>query len=561
MFFHSFNNYLFFQISHYTGEISTREPLDREYRAIHDLIAEARDQGTPYRSARVPIRITVSDVNDNAPEIVDPQEDVVSVREEQPSGTEVVKVRAIDGDNGYNATITYSILKGRDSDGYGLFTIDPATGVIKTRVSFDHEERSIYRLAIAATDGGKPPKQSVRLLRVEVLDLNDNRPTFTSSSLTFTVREDVLIGHVIGVVGGSHESDADNLNASNSGLHVTYTLTSLKTDAIEGAFDIDRNSGSLVVARSLDREQQSEYRLEVRALDTKATNNPQSSAVTIKVEIEDVNDNAPAWPIDPITINIIENTRIGSAVYNFSAIDLDTGVNAEIQYKLLRQMPFDMIDTFAVDPLSGTLNILKSIDYEELEEYLLIVSATDQSQNVSERLSTSVTARIVISDANDNVPVFVSPSDNDSILLLSDLTRIDQLVTHVVAIDQDSNENGRVSYSIINGNDEEYFSIDSDTGHLRLARSLSDASKMARYQYGNSGLANEKYSLVISAKDNGSPMSNEARTNLQIIIQRSKTNPPRFSESVYHANVSENMPIGTYVAQVAAKSFHSDNGK
>lgn len=54
-------------------------------------------------------------------------------------------------------------------------------------MSLDHEERSIYRLAVAATDSGKPPKQTVRLLRVEVLDLNDNRPTFTSSSLVFRV--------------------------------------------------------------------------------------------------------------------------------------------------------------------------------------------------------------------------------------------------------------------------------------------------------------------------------------------------------------------------------------
>lgn len=169
------------------GEIITREPLDRELRSSYELVAEARDQGTPYRSARVPVRVIVTDVNDNAPDIVDPQEDVVSVREEQPPGTDVVRIRAIDRDNGYNSSITYSILKGRDSDGYGLFSIDPMSGMIKTRVQLDHEERSIYRLAVAATDGGKPPKQTVRLLRVEILDLNDNRPTFTSSSLVYKV--------------------------------------------------------------------------------------------------------------------------------------------------------------------------------------------------------------------------------------------------------------------------------------------------------------------------------------------------------------------------------------
>lgn len=172
-----------------TGEIITKEPLDREQHASYDFVIEARDQGTPSRSCRAQVHILISDINDNAPEIVDPQEDVVSVREDQPPGTYVVQIRAIDRDNGYNASVTYSLLKGRDSNGFGLFTIDPSTGIIRTRTILDHEERSIYRLAIAATDDGKPPKQTVRLLRVEVLNLNDNRPTFTSSSLIYKVIE------------------------------------------------------------------------------------------------------------------------------------------------------------------------------------------------------------------------------------------------------------------------------------------------------------------------------------------------------------------------------------
>lgn len=76
---------------------------------------------------------------------------------------------------------------GRDTDGYGVFTIDPLTGIMRTRLVLDHEERSVYRIAVAATDNGIPPKQTVRVLRVEVLDVNDNRPTFSSSSLIFKV--------------------------------------------------------------------------------------------------------------------------------------------------------------------------------------------------------------------------------------------------------------------------------------------------------------------------------------------------------------------------------------
>lgn len=172
----------------------TREPLDRESRAVYEVVAEARDQGVPPRSARVAVRVRVTDVNDCSPELVDPQEDVVSVREEQPPGTEVVRVRAVDRDDGNNASVTYSLLTGRDSDGNGVFAVDPVTGVIRTRAVLDHEDRAIYRLAVAATDSGKPPRQTVRLLRVEVLDLNDNRPTFTSSSLVFRVSKEQMRG-------------------------------------------------------------------------------------------------------------------------------------------------------------------------------------------------------------------------------------------------------------------------------------------------------------------------------------------------------------------------------
>lgn len=170
-----------------TGEITTRTSLDREQKEVHDLIAEARDQGSPARSSRISIKIKVLDVNDNAPEIVDPQEDVVSVREEQMPGTEVARVKATDSDIGQNASITYSIIKGDDSDGFDIFRIDPITGVIRTRIILDHEEKTIYTLTVAATDSGIPAKQTMRVLRIEVLDLNDNRPTFTSSSLVFKV--------------------------------------------------------------------------------------------------------------------------------------------------------------------------------------------------------------------------------------------------------------------------------------------------------------------------------------------------------------------------------------
>lgn len=99
------------------------------------------------KSVRVPVTIKVTDVNDNSPEIIDPREDVVSVREEQQPGAEVARVKAIDRDNGINASVLYSILNERDMDGFGVFVIDSNTGVIKTSTG---KKKNVFQLKINA---------------------------------------------------------------------------------------------------------------------------------------------------------------------------------------------------------------------------------------------------------------------------------------------------------------------------------------------------------------------------------------------------------------------------
>lgn len=100
----------------------------------------------------------------------------------------------------------------RDSDGYNVFTIDPITGMIRTKAVLDHEERNVYRVSVKATDAGRPPRHSVRALRVEVLALADNRPTFTSSSLTFNVSTNDP-GHPVGFICSLDSFASASLNA------------------------------------------------------------------------------------------------------------------------------------------------------------------------------------------------------------------------------------------------------------------------------------------------------------------------------------------------------------
>lgn len=354
--------------------------------------------------------------------------------------------------------------------------------------------------------------------------------------------------------------DAQNLISSSQAdtLAISYTITSLSNDKHEGVFELDRQTGILVVAQALDREEQSEYKLEIRALDTTSTSNPQSSKITVKIEVTDINDNPPVWPDDPIIIEVEESLKIGQIIHNFTATDADDGSNAEMQYKMIDQTPHDDSNVFSLDPLTGSLTLIKTLDYENQKEYIVVIQATDQAKNATQRLHTTVTALILIQDVNDNRPVFVSPSQDTTIMLSSGI-QVGQLVTHVLAIDKDSDgDNGRIKYTILSGNDGGHFKIHERTGFIELIKPLP----IMRSGEGDINVNSNKFEMVVSATDGGVPLPLETTLNLKIIIHGTSTSPPRFLQSYYYANISEDARPNSFVLRVNARSFNDggDNG-
>lgn len=344
------------------------------------------------------------------------------------------------------------------------------------------------------------------------------------------------VGYVVGSIVTSENLDHENAISGSTGSHITYTLNSLMSENSAESFDIDRSTGSLVVARELDRETQSEYRLEVRALDTSAMNNPQSSAITVRVDIVDANDNAPLWPQDPITVTVSENSEVGTNVHNLTATDADSGSNGDLRYALIKQYPGT--DTFTLDALTGSLVLAKPLDYETIQEYTLVIVAVDQSANISERLSTSVTCRVIVEDYNDNSPRFVIPSSSK--VYFSDSITVGMLVTHIVAVDSDGGDNGRVTYVISSGNEGNFFALGYDNGIITLAKSLPTDSQ-------------NTYTLNITSSDHGTP-TRQAHMVLKLSLRNSMDSTPQFANSVYYASVSEDANPGTSVIKVSAKT-------
>lgn len=334
------------------------------------------------------------------------------------------------------------------------------------------------------------------------------------------VVEGVAIGQEIGTV------IAEDREAGENG-RVTYTLLSGNA---YGSFDINKTTGALFVAREIDREQVSQYTLQVKAVDTSVTH-PQSNIINIKIDVVDVNDCAPTFKMDPVIFSVSENAAVGTAVWNFSAVDPDDGSNGVIQYALAHQWP---VSAFKINANSGILTLINPLDHEQHPEYTIVVTASDQPENESQRLTTSVTARVLVEDFNDNWPVFVSRTRVD---IMED-EPVGYPLLHVIAVDRDARDNGRVSYSIVSGNEDGAFSLDPATGVLAVTRPLDRESQ-------------NRYALNVTAADHGRP----AKSSWQLVhihVEDINDNPPRFMRPLYEAAVPENGPAGTFVVKVSA---------
>lgn len=326
---------------------------------------------------------------------------------------------------------------------------------------------------------------------------------------------------------------SEGAGAASAGRgQVKYTLR--HSDVSQQVFDLDRSTGALIVAGRVDRETKSVYEMEVHALDTGASTNPQSSSVSVRVEVLDVNDNAPQWPDDPVTVAVAEDAVVGSVVYNFTASDADADANAELRYTVVQQGPG--ATAFSLDPLTGMLTLVEPLDFETTRDHVIVVRATDQAANASERLFADVTARIAVQDVNDNGPRVVSPAF--SRLYVDGSARPGDWLCNVVAVDRDAGDNGRCVYAIGAGNDKGAFGIGYDTGALVLT-AFPDTTK--------------KHVLNITVADRGTP-ARHAYLSLEVAFTASAEQSVQFSQKLYSANVSEDAPVGSFVAKVTANS-------
>jgi hypothetical protein len=371
-----------FSVDAETGVVTISAPLDREEQGLYNFTVVASDRGSPAQTTSAVFTVTILDVNDNRPMF--PQASYSArIDENATIFTPVATIEAVDGDEGRNADVTYSL-----ADGRGTFQIDSITGQVFTVGSVDFEQQSSYVLDIQASDGGVVPLSSTTTLTISITDENDNAPVFGTGEYRFTVTEN-LAG---GVIGSVFAQDAD----SGSNADITYSIADSELDGT--VFRLDAGSGDVSTAFPLDRELQDSYSFTVVALDSGTP--PLSSQATVRVVVEDSNDNPPVFSQEVYSTTQGEDVTVGSPLLAVNATDEDIGINGDVTFRLA----LSGAGLFSLNEISGQLTLAGSLDAESALSHTLQVVASDSG---TPELSATATILVLLTDINDE-PIHIT---------------------------------------------------------------------------------------------------------------------------------------------------------
>ncbi|XP_075397844.1 protocadherin gamma-B5 isoform X20 [Tenrec ecaudatus] len=352
---------------------------------------------------------------------------------------------------------------------------------------------------------------------VEIEDINDHTPTFTQNAFELQISESAQPGARF-ILDGAEDEDI-GLNAlQNYQLSPSATFSLMNKEKQDGS-----KSPELVLERSLDREQQSYYRLVLTALDG---GDPTLSGTTeLRIQVKDANDNPPLFSQDVYRVTLPENVPPGTLVVQVSATDQDEGVNSEITYSFHR-----VGQVFDLDSNSGEITTLRTLDFENIKAYSIVVEGRDGGGLVAQ-----CTVEIDIQDENDNSPEVTVHSLLEMILENAvPGTLIALIKTH----DQDSGENGEVNCRL------------EGVVPFKMISSSKNSYKLVT----DGALDREQtpdYNITITATDRGHP-SLSSSTSITLHIADVNDNAPVFHQASYVVHVAENNPPGASISQVSA---------
>ncbi|XP_051996568.1 protocadherin-9-like isoform X1 [Xyrauchen texanus] len=337
--------------------LETSALLDYEGTKEYIFKIVASDSGKPSLNQTALVRVRLEDENDNSPIFAQPVIEL-AVMENNRRDMFLTTISATDEDSGRNAEIVYQL-----GPNASFFDLDRKTGVLTASRVFDREEQERFLFTVTARDNGTRALQSQAAVIVTILDENDNSPKFTHNHFQFFVSENLPKYSTVGVIT---VTDAD------AGENAVVRLVILNDNE---NFILDPDSGVIKSNVSFDREQQSSYTFDVRAVDNGSP--PCSSAAKVTINVIDVNDNTPIviYPPSNTSFKLVPLSAIpGSVVAEVFAVDGDTGMNAELKYTIVSGNNRGL---FRIDPVTGNITLEEKPTITDIGLHRLVVNISD----------------------------------------------------------------------------------------------------------------------------------------------------------------------------------------
>ncbi|XP_042620890.1 protocadherin beta-16-like isoform X27 [Cyprinus carpio] len=511
-------------------EMILEKPLDRETQSLFVLLLEAFDGGDPVLSGTVQIHITVLDNNDNAP-VFTQKVYKTTITENAPKGTVLTVVSASDADEGSNSVVTYYISDTVNKNLADMFLINEKSGELILNGHIDYEKVNHYELNIQAKDQGG--LSNACKVIIDILDINDNSPSINIVSSSHSVSEGSKSGTVIAVL------NVDDLDSGSNGQVQCVLL--LNDDMSFSITSPSSSFFSLQTEQELDREREAEYNISVICTDEGVP--ALSSKVSLRVQISDVNDNAPVFEKSHYEACVLENNTPGLSIFTVKASDADWNQNARVSY-ILEDSTVTGVSVssyVSVNPESGLITAVRSFDYEQLKDFHFRVKVQDGG---SPPLSSNVTVKITIKDQNDNAPQILYPVHSGASVVAEIVPRaaeVGYLVTKVVAVDVDSGQNAWLSYKLQKATDRALFEVDLQNGEIRTVRQVTEKDAV-------------KQKMTVVVEDNGQP-SRSAVVSINVALTDSFPEVlSEFTDFTHKKQYDDNLTFYLVLA-LAAVSF------
>ncbi|XP_066572860.1 protocadherin alpha-8-like [Amia ocellicauda] len=364
------------------------------------------------------------------------------------------------------------------------------------------------------------------LYRVEVniIDINDNSPTFPGKSQHIRIAESTVPGAKFPLLGADDPDVGSNSINTYKLSSNDYFITELHSEAGH------RVSVELVLQKGLDREKQSEIHLVLTAID--GGKPPRSGTSEIIVNVLDANDNSPQFSSAVLKVRVSENVPTGTTIARLNATDLDEDVNGEIKYSFSKQGQKNILNTFAINQSTGEITVIRNLDFEENNVYEIRVEAQDKGATP---LASHCKVLVEIVDINDNAPEIKLTSLMDTV---KEDAKRGTAIALITVSDKDGGKNGKVR-CFVSG--ESPFKLEASHSNYY---SLILGDELDRETY-------SLYNVSVTATDEGTPPLSSTRV-ITIHVSDVNDNAPSFPEASVEVYVKENSPTGTIIYSLSA---------